>query len=423
MLLPEQPNGVYGGDPALLQLSRRVDFLSLLQQVDIELNHTLELNSVFRVALNAAHILSRADSGYIALLEGGALKISCGFGGYIEMTVLPNNGIAARAIRFERAEYLPDVSADTDYVALIDSTRAKIAIPLLAHHKIVGLLNLETDTPAEFTPDMVEFTSLLAGRIATAIENARLYQTSQAQLAELHALYQEVSALEQLKSDMIRIVSHDIRSPLAVIYSYIDLLNEDLKPHMNDQHRVAVSAIRRAVGRIQHMSSDILTLERLQSNTALPADTILVAMLMQRAVDDHYEESSRKKQMITLSVPLESLYVTGDQAQLREAITNLVGNAIKYTPEGGCINARLFTDDGCAVIEIEDNGYGIPEAEQSHLFEPFFRVRTKETRGIEGTGLGLYLVKKIIERHGGQIVWHSAYQVGSTFGFRLPLVG
>lgn len=418
------PNSQYiNGLPSLslTQLNYRFDLLSLLQEFDVELNHTLDLKAVLHVALSAAQIVSSADSGWIALFDEGELKINTGFGAHSFTRAVPAKGITERALRCERSEYVPEVAADPDYVAVLPSTRAQMVILLLAHHKIVGLLNLETDSADEFTLDKYEFTLLLAARIATAIENARLYQTSQAQLVELQTLYKEVSALEQLKTDMIRVAAHDLRSPLSIIYSYVDLLDADLAVYMNDLHRSAVSAIRRAVGRIESMSSDILTLERLQSNSAPPDDIVPLVMLAKVALEDHRYESDAKRQKVILTHSADAIFVTGDQGQLREAINNLVGNAIKYTPEGGCIQVRAFIEQTCGVLEVEDNGYGIPEADQPRIFEPFFRAKTGETRDIEGTGLGLYLVKKIVERHKGQIIWRSAYQAGSTFGFRLPL--
>ncbi len=407
---------------ALARLNHRIDFFALLQEVDVELNHTLELKSVLQIALSAAQIVSRAESGCIALFdEGGTLKISCGFGGYTEIPLLPEIGVPARALRLERAEYVPDVSFDPDYAPVIPSTRSQMAIPMLAHLKIVGLLNMETDTPDFFTPEVFEFTSLLASRIASAIENARLYEQSQAQLAELQQLYHNLSALEQLKTDMIRVVAHDIRSPLAIIYSYIDLLNQDLAAHMSEHNKNAVRTIRKSVGRIDRLSADILTLERLEANNALPEEIVPLGMLLQTAVDENYDECRTKNQQLTMSIPAEPVYVTGDQGQLREAINNLLDNAIKYTPEKGRISARLVLTDGYAQVEIEDNGFGVPESEQARLFEPFFRAKISEARGIEGNGLGLYLVHKIVERHRGQLLFNSVYKVGSIFGFRVPV--
>lgn len=119
-------------------------------------------------------------------------------------------------------------------------------------------------------------------------------------------------------------------------------------------------------------------------------------------------------------LPHEPLIIMADPAQLHEAVFNLVENAVKYTPEGGLVHVELSIEQGDAVFKVQDTGYGIPEDQQKKLFEPGFRAQSEETENITGTGWGLYLVKGIVERHGGEMIFHSEYRKGSTFGFRLP---
>ena len=114
--------------------------------------------------------------------------------------------------------------------------------------------------------------------------------------------------------------------------------------------------------------------------------------------------------------------VRGFEIELQQVIANLIGNAIKYTPEGGTIDVSLRKHGTLVQFEVTDSGYGIPVEQQQKLFQPFFRVQIDETKSIEGTGLGLYLVKKFIERHHGKILFYSEYGKGSTFGFTLPLI-
>jgi len=114
--------------------------------------------------------------------------------------------------------------------------------------------------------------------------------------------------------------------------------------------------------------------------------------------------------------------IEADPAQMREAVDNLIGNALKYTPPGGSVTLRLTERSGHAVFEVEDTGPGIPDELQPRLFTPFFRARAAETAAVEGTGLGLHLVKNIVERHGGKMRFHSTYGRGSMFGFEIPSV-
>lgn len=250
-------------------------------------------------------------------------------------------------------------------------------------------------------------------------EDIRLYEGLQTELAELRSQYTEISELEQLKTHMIRVTAHDIRSPLSIISSYIEMLDEDLSQHYNEMDQMYVSAIRQAIARIMQLTSDILSLERLREYREVTLMRVQLAKLLERTMDEFAENSRYRQQKVTVNTAPLAVY--GDSVELHEAFANLVGNAVKYTPNGGKIDVTLRRDDDFAVLEIVDSGYGIPADQQAQLFQPFHRVKTDETYSIDGTGLGLYLVKKIIERHSGTVYFQSEYGKGSTFGVRLPL--
>ncbi|MFQ3672593.1 MAG: ATP-binding protein, partial [Aggregatilineales bacterium] len=132
-------------------------------------------------------------------------------------------------------------------------------------------------------------------------------------------------------------------------------------------------------------------------------------------------QAADRQQTLTFITDLPQALVCGDQSQLREAISNLIGNALKYTPAGGVIQARLYTIQQRVYFEVQDNGIGIALEDQPHIFQPSYRVTSEQTQNISGTGWGLYLVKKIIETHNGSIGFTSQVGVGSTFFFHLPL--
>jgi signal transduction histidine kinase len=216
---------------------------------------------------------------------------------------------------------------------------------------------------------------------------------------ELQALYEQVSELEQLKSDMLRIASHDLKNPVSTIRGYLDLLQLDAEM-LSPDHRQYVAVMIRMTDRIQGLIADILTLERFQHGMTF--EPIDVRELALRVVQDHQAQAERKSVAIESEIPEEPFPIQADPAQMREAIVNLVSNAIKYTPAGGHVHVKLEKTDSAFVFEVSDTGYGIPEAMQPNLFQPFFRAITDDIREIEGTGLGLHLVKNIVERHGGR---------------------
>jgi signal transduction histidine kinase len=151
-------------------------------------------------------------------------------------------------------------------------------------------------------------------------------------------------------------------------------------------------------------------------------EMVNLRQLAVRVVHDHL--GAARQAGIELSFEFgddRDAFVMGDVFQLQEAIANLVSNALKYTPRGGKVTLRVQVHREEVVLTVEDNGYGIPEAMQRRLFSAFYRAATKEASQIEGTGLGLHLVKNIVERHNGRTLFHSEYGKGSTFGFALPL--
>jgi PAS domain S-box-containing protein len=407
-------------------LAQRIAELEFLGRIEVELNQRLNIDYVASMVLDAAVRITLADAACMCLPEGDGVRAAHIIGHYPESLlgsyIPPAQGIIGRAVRQRQAQLVLDVSQDPDYVAVTPFTQAEIAIPLLSQDRLVGVISLETENPQRFTPEKFEFLKLLTSRIAAAMDNAQLYQQSQEQLAELRGLYEKVSGLEQVKTDMIRIAAHDLRNPIGLITGYLQLIHDDVRPHLSEQSEAFFTSIERAVARMEAITSDILSLQKIeQSAQGSHREKIALQAIVAQAYNDHQDAAREKTQRFQLDVMPEPLLVWGDPAQLQEAVVNLIGNAIKYTPPEGSVQVRLTQEDGTALFEVVDTGYGVPENQQGRLFEPFFRAKSEETSSIDGTGLGLHLVKNIVERHHGQMVFSSVRGKGSTFGFRLPL--
>ena len=413
---------------AEMELNKRLEVLAALQQVDAELTQTLSIDYVLAVALDATLRLSNANAGFIGLIEGDRIQVAQAIGRYpltsaSEDPMRLHEGVVGRVVRTRRAALVPDVFDDPDYIPVLPTTRAQIVIPLMSHDMLVGVLNLETNQLGRFSWEVFKFLELLTARIAVAIDNARLYQVSQTQLTQLKDLYGQVSELEQLKTQMIRIAAHDLRSPLGVVSGYISLLEEELDLETVDRFRSYLDPIHRAINRMQRMTTDVLSLERIHAAQARDWQDMSLRDLIERAVLDHRDLSASAGLELRTELPGQDVIMRGDPVQLYEAASNLINNGIKYTPEGGSVTVRLYATDKSAVFEVEDTGIGVPEEFRTGLFKPFYRVKTNETKDIDGTGLGLYLVKGIVERHGGQMRFQTEHGKGSIFGFELPLTG
>lgn len=261
--------------------------------------------------------------------------------------------------------------------------------------------------------------ALLERSIRYSIEQVRAFN-------ELTALNQQVSELEQLKSDMIRIAAHDIGNEINTIKLAMEMIRmaRDHAPNADKSHQEEGywQRVERATGNVERIIRDILSLERIETQQVQLNQSVNLRLLVEDIMVDYGQRARQRGLETHLELPEQAPRVLGDQSQLHEAIVNLIDNAIKYTPAHRTITIRLLSRGEQALFEVEDEGIGVPEEQQAHLFQAFFKADHDETPpGIQRTGLGLYLVKKIIERHGGEITFSSVVKQGSTFGFRLPL--
>ncbi len=227
--------------------------------------------------------------------------------------------------------------------------------------------------------------------------------------------------LHRFKDELLKVASHDLRSPLSLISGYCDLIGEDL-PEDRAHLREYLQVIERSVDRMNGLLDDMLRVEQVRSSPLELREPVDLNDIVATVLDHTHPLADQKQQMFRVHLPREPLpTIHADRVQIREAMDNLVGNAIKYTPSGGRITVIAYTKDGYFHFVVEDNGVGIPEEHLTRIFDSYYRAKQEGTEGIEGTGLGLSLVKAVVERHAGEVWVRSEPGVGSQFGFWLPL--
>ena len=233
----------------------------------------------------------------------------------------------------------------------------------------------------------------------------------------------EERALEELKGEFIATVSHELRTPLAAIYgSAQTLLREDIELDESGQKRL-LDVIAQESERLSRIADDILFANKLDSGQFVLGEKRIDLLALAREVVDQMRAciASRDDISIDLAVPATIDPLVGDSDKLRQVLINLIDNAVKYSPDGGRIDVAVEARDGGVRISIRDEGIGIAPLEQRRIFGKFYRVDPALTRGVGGTGLGLYICRELVRRMEGRLSVRSEEGKGSTFIVELPV--
>ncbi len=224
--------------------------------------------------------------------------------------------------------------------------------------------------------------------------------------------------LDRIKSEFVSTVSHDLRTPLTTIQGYIDLLPR-VGP-LNKQQEQFIDRVQKSLSAITELVGDLLDIGRIEAGFDLDMTETKLEPLITEAAVELRPRAQAKQQVLQIHVPSELTPVRGNARRLRQVISNLVGNAIKYTPKGGHIEVNAQEGENHIIVNVIDDGVGIPLDDQPYVFDKFFRANTPETANVTGTGLGLSIVKSVVEKHGGRVWVESTYGEGSTFTVLLP---
>ncbi|HIA52588.1 MAG TPA: PAS domain S-box protein [Candidatus Melainabacteria bacterium] len=225
--------------------------------------------------------------------------------------------------------------------------------------------------------------------------------------------------IELMKAQFVQMVSHDLRTPLTSVQSYLDLLGRGVYGQLSDAGTQKLGLLNKSVDRLVNMIRDLLDIDRWEAGHLKIAvgDTSLNAIVEPslEAVNSH-----REVKKVTINAPKEDLQIRGDSERLVQVVINLLHNAIKFSPEKGTIDLTAKKENGFVEIDIKDEGPGIPADLQKTIFERFKQVSDTDATVKKGTGLGLAISKAIVEAHGGTIGVNSEDGKGSTFWFKLP---
>jgi len=226
--------------------------------------------------------------------------------------------------------------------------------------------------------------------------------------------------LEKVKNEFIATASHDLRNPITSIKGY-SMLIQQAGPLSETQIDFA-KRIQRAGEHMTELVENMLDLAKMDLNAEIKHEEIDISQMICALADEFQPQAQSKRQLLSLGETVPNVKVQGDPLKLQQAFRNLIGNAIKYTPDGGTIVISMQESDGIIRISVKDSGYGIPAADLPNIFKRFYRVRNNGHDEIEGNGLGLAIVKSTAEQHGGTVTVESESGKGSCFSINLPIL-
>jgi signal transduction histidine kinase len=295
--------------------------------------------------------------------------------------------------------------------------RALAAVPVAVGDEVVGWLLLQSLQPRGWPASALAMCAGLAHDLVSSLMQLRAYE----QQAESVRRLQE---LDRAKDAFVSTVSHELRTPLTSIVGYLELLNEGGLGPVPDDLSQGLSVIERNVGRLRELVEDLLTLSAYDAEQVrLQLRPLDLAEVLADSVEDLGETAAERGLELVVTVEEDLPPVLADPTHLQRVLQNLISNAIKFSHDGDQVVLSLGHQDSEVVLTISDTGIGIPAEEQDQLFSRFFRSSLAVEDEIQGTGLGLALVRTVVEWHEGSVHVDSVEGQGTTVTVRLPSAG
>lgn len=292
-------------------------------------------------------------------------------------------------------------------------------VKLQARRRVVGLLVVGFEIPvAQLTQDDTTLLDRVTDSIGVALDNKLLFEENQSVLRQLRETNAKLKALDEAKDDFISMASHQLRTPLTSVKGYISLVLEgDAGGLTKVQQRMLEQAFNSSQ-RMVYLIADLLNVSRLKTGKfVIETKPVNLADIVNEEIAQLREAAKSRQLTLEYTRPGDYPVLMLDETKIRQVIMNFVDNAIYYTPSGGTVRVELIDKPLSVEFKVVDNGLGVPKAEQPHLFTKFYRAANARKARPDGTGLGLFMAKKVIIAQNGALIFNSVEGKGSTFGF------
>lgn len=427
-------------------LETKVKEFTILHQIAQTGTEMLALEQVLNNALERVKRLMGIESGAILLANeqrGEVSAASCGgiSNRFLEkLKKLPtDSSITGRLI----LSGMPVVIEDTaKYPQLADNLvreeglKSVAAVPLRSSGRVIGTLIIASRKLHSFNSGEIHLLNTIGEGLGPALKNAELYealreknrqlgeqnQELRSRQRELLEKTREVEQSSQLKSEFLANMSHELRTPLNSIIGFSELMLDQVPGPVNKKQRQCLEDILSSGRHLLGLIDQVLDLSKIESGrTELRLAGVALPELIESLKNTMLPILKPKRQGLTTRIEKGLPPVYADKAKLRQVFLNLLSNSSRFTPEGGRIEIEAVKNGTHCRVSVTDNGIGIKKEDQKRIFEPFCQLDAPTPGGSGGTGLGLVVVKQIVEKHGGRVWVESQCGKGSRFSFTLPL--
>jgi signal transduction histidine kinase/CheY-like chemotaxis protein len=412
------------------ELSRSVSELQTLGEVGQAVNSSLDLETVLSTIVERAVGLAEADAGTLYEFDEaeGVFEPRANFGVSEEMIVMLREariGLGDGPVGSCASTRAPVQVADVEAsefggrkIWLHDGIRAVVAVPLLREQRVTGALVIRRRRAGEFSPATLKLLQTLGSQSVLAIENARLFNESQAKSEQL-------AEASKLKSQFLANMSHELRTPLNAIIGVTEMLLEDARELKHEDEVEPLERVLRAARHLLELINDILDLSKIEAGRM---DIHIESFPIRPMVDDVITTiaplASKNGNEVVVNCPEDIGSMNADQTRIRQALLNLMSNANKFTEHGTVtVDVTRTRNNGLEEIEmaVRDTGIGLSQEQMGRLFQEFVQADASTTRKYGGTGLGLAISRRFCQMMGGDITVASELGKGSTFTICLPV--
>lgn len=404
-------------------LSNRLSEISTLSEVGKAINTTLDLHDVLHLILSSALELLSGTEGSIMLLEedGEHLQVVSYHGPKVETVMKGRAKVGSGIAGTVAARREPMLIQGDRFEPKLDATghpergiSSAMSVPLVRNDELLGVLNLnETEGKRLFSEQDLNALGLFAEHAAIAIGNASIYEKERETVARLEEL-------DQLKSDFVASVSHELKTPLTAIIGAAKTVSRkgsDMDPEHQAQF---MEMIERQGGKLLRLVEDVLTTSQIESGRPMKRVLLDLRAAAQEVIAELLQTKVGMGRDVRLVAEPDKPQIWGDLIALQQVLTNLIENSLKYSDAGSRVDVTVTESSDEGLVEVADQGVGISAEGLKVIFDRFHQVDSSSTRKVGGFGLGLFIVKQLVDAHGGDIDVRSTEGAGTTFTVHLP---